>query len=99
MRAERMLRVMGTTAHVIVAADNAEELAIRAGDSLVALEGKWSRFLAQSELSRLNALAGRPVVVSPETVLLVERCMEAWERSRGVFDPTVLPALRGAGYD
>ena len=99
MHAEGFVRVMGTSAHVIVAGDDAETLAAAAIDHLRALERKWSRFLPDSEISRANACAGSHVVVSPETVLLVQRSIEGWKRSRGVFDPTVLAALRAAGYD
>lgn len=90
---------MGTTAHLIVAGDDADRLVAAAVDELVALERKWSRFLPESEISRANANAGAPVLVSPETLLLVERSIEGWQRSGGAFDPTVLPAVRAAGYD
>jgi thiamine biosynthesis lipoprotein len=90
---------MGTTAHVVVVGDGAVQLAQRAVDEITELERKWSRFRSDSEISRANAHAGSHVVVSPETLLLVERSIEGWERSGGVFDPTVLPALERAGYD
>jgi thiamine biosynthesis lipoprotein len=43
--------------------------------------------------------AGSAVAVSTDTRLLVERAMEAWRRSGGLFDPTVLGAVVRAGYD
>ena len=49
--------------------------------------------------ARLNAAAGAPLALSSETLLLVERSVEAWHRTDGAFDPTVLPALLAAGYD
>ncbi|HWB37701.1 MAG TPA: FAD:protein FMN transferase, partial [Rugosimonospora sp.] len=52
-----------------------------------------------SELSRLNAAAGTPVRLSPDTFALVEAAVEAWRRTGGRFDPTVLAALCAAGYD
>jgi thiamine biosynthesis lipoprotein len=93
---------MGTRAHVVVHAadlDQADVLRRSAVARLHSLESKWSRFRADSEISRINEHAGEPVDVSRETVLLVERSVEAWDRTDGRFDPTVLPALRAAGYD
>jgi thiamine biosynthesis lipoprotein len=31
--------------------------------------------------------------------MLIERAIEAWDRTGGAFDPTVLPALIASGYD
>jgi thiamine biosynthesis lipoprotein len=63
------------------------------------LERRWSRFLPTSEVSRLNRRTGRPVVVSPDTFGLLERAVDAWRLTAGRFDPTVLGAVLGAGYD
>lgn len=93
---------MGTRAHVVVHAadfDHADVLRRSAVARLRTLEAKWSRFRPDSEISRINERAGAPVDVSSETTLLVERSIEAWYRTQGRFDPTVLPALRAAGYD
>jgi thiamine biosynthesis lipoprotein len=38
------------------------------------------------------------VVVSAETMLLVERAVEAWRLSGGAFDPTVLGSVLRSGY-
>ena len=100
--AEHVVDVMSTRAHVIVAAtdlDHAEVLAHSAVARLVRLERQWSRFVPASELSRLNANSGTPVRLSSDTLLLVQRAAEAWDRTEGRFDPTVLPALIAAGYD
>jgi thiamine biosynthesis lipoprotein len=42
---------------------------------------------------------GVPLAVSDDTFMLVERCLAAWSKTGGAFDPTILPALRAAGYD
>ncbi len=100
--AEHVVNVMGTRAHVIVVARTpsiAELLATSAVARLRELEAKWSRFLPHSELSRLNARAGDTVRVSRDVELLIERSVEAWHRTDGRFDPTVLSALVAAGYD
>ncbi len=63
------------------------------------LERRWTRFRPESEISRLNAGDGHPTLVSHATAMLLERAVWAWHRSGGRFDPTVLDALRAAGYD
>ncbi len=95
---ELRFRVMGTDTHVVVVGGptgSCERAAARLAD----LEALWSRFRDDSEISRLNAAGGRPVVVSRLTFELIERAVRAWERTGGAFDPTVLPALSAAGYD
>src|SRR2546430_15548434 len=62
-------------------------------------EARWSRFLPDSEISRVNANAGSWVEVSPDTFRLIEAAVTGWQITGGRFDPTVLPALVGAGYD
>ncbi len=87
---------MGADVHVAVVGDDGPgpELAIaRIRD----LESRWSRFLPESELSRLNAAGGSPCVVSTETARAITRAVEAWEFTGGAFDPTV--DVGSIGYD
>ena len=95
---ERRFRVMGSHAHIVVVGGR-EQLADDAAARLTDLEARWSRFLLDSEISQCNALAGRPVAVSSETVRLVTHAVTGWELTGGCFDPTVLSAVRDAGYD
>src|SRR3954467_9222353 len=97
MAVERRFRAMGSDAHVVVVGDT--RLADVALERIVRLERLWSRFLPDSEITRLNNTARDPVRVSHETIELVERSVEAWRLSGGVFDPTVLGAVLRAGYD
>lgn len=99
---ELRFRAMGTDCHVLVVApgDVAVTLAELARDRVELLEQSWSRFRPTSELSQLNAKAGSgPVTVSADLLVLVERMEQAWRRSGGLFDPTVLNAMRAHGYD
>jgi FAD:protein FMN transferase len=89
---------MGSDCHVIVVGGSAG-LASRAVALVDGLEARWSRFLPDSEVSRLNAAAGSPVEVSADTITLVSRAVEAWHLTAGRFDPTVLGAVVRAGYD
>jgi thiamine biosynthesis lipoprotein len=62
-------------------------------------ERRFSRFDPSSELSGLNARAGRPVAVSQAMLHLVELSLALARRSGGLFDPTILRSLEAAGYD
>ncbi|MGH9226721.1 MAG: FAD:protein FMN transferase [Acidimicrobiales bacterium] len=92
---EVRFEAMGTWGHVIVhggPVDGCERARRRIDD----LERRWSRFLPDSEVSRLNAGA---TVVSPDTALLVARAGDAARMTGGRFDATVLGAVVRAGYD
>ena len=92
---------MGTEAHIIAVGDEdgLDGILRRATWRVERLEDKWSRFRPTSELSRLNAAAGRPVIVSAETFEAVARAVHAWYVTGGRFDPTIHRALVDAGYD
>jgi FAD:protein FMN transferase len=60
---------------------------------------RFSRFDPGTELSRVNAGAGRWQRVSPEFAELTRRALDAARATDGLFDPTVLPELIAAGYD
>ena len=94
---ERRFPAMGTEAHVIVlgADEGLLDLAMR---HIEWLEDRWSRFRAASDVSVMNAMAGMPVRVEPETVLLVQRALEGFRVTEGRYDPTVLGAVVRAGY-
>jgi thiamine biosynthesis lipoprotein len=95
---EGRFRAMGTDVHVaVVGADH--DLLHVAEQRIRDLERRWSRFLETSEISVLNRAAGRPVMVSADTFLLVTRAVTAWHATGGRFDPTVGPSLRALGYD
>src|SRR4051794_40186071 len=96
--AELRFRAMGTAVELIAcgctpAALDEARLAVDAYEAL------WSRFLPDSDVSRVNAQAGEWTVVAPITFRLVEAAMRASDLTGGRFDPTVLAALVAAGYD
>ncbi len=62
------------------------------------VEAAASRF-HPSDLARINAEAGRFVLVRPLTVRLVELALEVAERTRDAVTPTVGAALVAQGYD
>jgi thiamine biosynthesis lipoprotein len=97
MAAEARFRAMGSDAHVIVVGD--ADLITTARRRIEQLESRWSRFLPHSEVCELTRRAGEAVEVSADTLLLVQRSIDAWCMSGGAFDPTVLGAVLRAGYD
>ncbi len=66
---------------------------------LEAIDRACSRFRADSELSRVNADAGRSVAVSSLLVGALEVALRAAELTGGDVDPTVGESLVLAGYD
>jgi thiamine biosynthesis lipoprotein len=89
---------MGSAAHVVVVGGHAGLLDV-AARRIEDLERRWSRFLPDSEISALNEHAGSFVRVSPDTIELVTRSLDAYLLTDGWFDPTIYGALVRAGYD
>lgn len=67
-------------------------------DLLDHLEARWSRFLPDSDVSRLNVAAGHQVQVDPTTITLLSAMTDAWHATEQRFDPCTLRALLVAGY-
>ena len=87
---------MGSTIHVALTGGRDADLDF-ARRRLEELEALWSRFRADSELSRLNE-AGE-LEVSAHTRDAVLLALRAWRLTHGIFDPTVHDAVVAAGYD
>jgi thiamine biosynthesis lipoprotein len=86
---------MGSHARLVV--EGADAAPARA--FLAAFERRLTRFDPASELSALNASAVDVVPASPLLRRFVVAALWAAERSGGLVDPTLLGALRAAGYD
>ncbi|GAB3970184.1 FAD:protein FMN transferase [Actinoallomurus acanthiterrae] len=92
--------IWGTTARLLVTDPKRLDAARAALDAeLTAMGAACDRFRADSELSRLNAAASRPVQVSALFARTLKRALEVAEATDGVVDPTVGAALVAAGYD
>ena len=96
---ERVWAAMGTTARIVLTGPAGEAATATVRDRVAELEHRWSRFLPDSDISRINAGAGQPVPVHAETLELLEQARAWWQATGGLFDPTVLDALEAAGYD
>jgi thiamine biosynthesis lipoprotein len=90
---------LGTTA-VVVARDAAGlHDAVRSVErELAAIDAACSRFRADSDLSRVNASAGRWVTVDRVLCDALEAALAAAVSSGGLVDPTVGSSLRALGY-
>ena len=101
---QESFRAMGTDCVVAVTACRSDAPRARraltaAAREVGACERVLSRFLPDSDLSRLNGASGTWVAVDHRLVaaLRVALCMR--EKTGGTFDPTILPALVATGYD
>ena len=63
------------------------------------LERRWSRFVADSEISVLNRNPGVPVIVSPDTFAVIRAAVDGAVATGGRFDPTVHDSMVALGYD
>ena len=54
-----------------------------------AFEGMFSRTIATSDVGRINAAAGEPTQVQPETAELISKALEYCAASDGLFDITI----------
>ena len=90
-------RAMGTDVELHVDAETAEEALLAAEQEIRRLEGLLSRFLPDSELSRLNRRGA--LAVGPDLLEVVGAALDARDLTAGRFDPTVHDALVAAGYD
>ena len=62
------------------------------------LGARLTRFSADSELSRLNASAGKWMQISAEMEAVLRAAQRAFEMSLGLVNIAVLPSLMAAGY-
>ena len=90
-------QVMGTTAR-ITTVGGPDHLPHELMAYLAYLDSRWSRFIPESDISRLNNEPGRPVLVAAETLILLSHMNRGFRDTRGDFDPTTLPAVMSEGY-
>src|SRR5437870_2928086 len=90
--------LMGTIVEITTVAPTkaiAQEATTAGFQEVRRLEQLLSTWIKTSELSGVNAAAGRnPITVSSETLELLKRAVEIGELTDGAFDITVGPAVR-----
>jgi FAD:protein FMN transferase len=98
----RSQQAMGTVFTIYLYADNdqhADALFAMAFDQIQRLDQTLSNYNPESELSRINRLAGdEAVTTDPEVFSLLKTCLEYSKRSEGTFDITVGPLMRAWGF-
>ena len=93
-------KALGTSVHVVTTdGDRLGQATAAVRDVLEDVDEAYSRFREDSELSRLNASAGRSVRVSPLLATAIDAALRAARLSDGAVDPTIGQAIRVAGYD
>lgn len=90
---------MGTYLKVTTPRGSGSRAVKPAVEAVAEVERRMSYFLADSELSRLNAaLAGEPFQLSGELAAVLAAASRVHRLSDGAFDPTVPPLLRTWGF-
>lgn len=97
--AQTTFHAMGTTVALLLPRAESEQATQRIADLFATWERALSRFQPDSELSRLNAQVGQPVVVSPLLLRVLTAALDAAEATGGIYDPTLLRQLVTLGYD
>jgi thiamine biosynthesis lipoprotein len=92
-------RAMGTTVALLLPQEHYSWATHEVQSLFATWEQTLSRFLPDSDLSRLNQHAGRPVKVSGLLFTVLETALRAAQATEGLYDPTLLPQLRQLGYD
>ncbi len=61
-------------------------------------EQRFSRFLGNSEVTRMNAAAGEWIDVSEDLLEMLILSRAYYDETAGLFDPSILPDLKRVGY-
>ena len=93
---------MGTRFEIILHGDHEVSLRAAAEEALDEID-QWEALLSPykptSEVSRINALAGRePVRIGPQLFTLLQRCVAYTKLTQGTFDVTIAPLLAAWGF-
>ncbi len=92
-------RAMGTAISLLLPEGQSQQGTQIVQDLFSLWEQTLSRFLPESELSRLNAAEWKPVVVSDLLYSVLETALVAAQATQGVYDPTLLRQMVQVGYD
>ncbi len=70
-----------------------------ARDFIAASEARFTRFSEDSELSQLNRMSGGWFIASDDLFEVVQLARRLIDLTCGLFDPSIIGALRRVGYD
>ncbi len=86
---------------VLVSEGEASQVAaglVAAQNFIETSEKRFTRFSEQSELSKLNRSAGTWFAASSDLFEVVKDALFYFHKTNGLFDPSILPSLKKAGY-
>ncbi|RTE09261.1 FAD:protein FMN transferase [Paenibacillus whitsoniae] len=93
-------RAMNTAIEVVLGSERDEpELELRIKQGFARSEQRFSRFLAESELSWLNREAGKRCFISEAMLDVLSLSQHYMEVTEGAFNIFILRSLQLAGYD
>ena len=96
----REFRAMNTTVLLALAGQGSSDEGLRDTEAFIEeCERRFSRFLPESELSQLNRSAGDWQEVTEDLLDMLMLSRAYYDETSGLFDPSVLPDLKRAGYD
>ncbi len=98
MHAAKRIEALGTQIEIKLPKECAELFSI-CSEELERIERTYSRFLASSELSKLNENLGKWQKISDEMAFLIGKGLEFKKKSKGNFDITLKGDLERLGYD
>lgn len=101
LKREILNEIMATDVFIALSSETYSESEIKQDiDTVVAMfkefEAKFSRFKPDSELSILNKLTESPI--SEELCSILIEAQEYYQKTNGIFDPSILNALIKEGY-
>ncbi len=92
--------VWGVSGSLTVASDEALGIGVERLDYwLRAIDSAANRFIADSEITRLNQSQGEAMTYSSTFELCLNTAISAYEQTGGACSPTILPSLLALGYD
>jgi thiamine biosynthesis lipoprotein len=98
----RSQQAMGTVFTIYLYASTEEQADTLFGsvfEEIDRVDRTLSNYNPDSELSRINRLAGRgPLTIDPEVFSLLQICLDYSKQSGGTFDITVGPLMRAWGF-
>jgi thiamine biosynthesis lipoprotein len=77
---------------------HAESVFVGLWRQVYSFERQFSRFLPASELSMFNRAAGLKTPINPEFKALLLSAQTIGQKTNGLYNPFILPALQRAGY-
>lgn len=98
MMESTQFRAMNTDVVIMVDGSQPDAAFEQAEKAFAEAEHRFSRFIPNSELSRLNESAGTWFTASPHMMQVLRLAKKYHKMTNGLFNPMILPSLQNAGY-